>query len=135
MTGGAWLEALHFLRPQWLWGLLALPLLGWAWRRRHAARNPWRGVIDPHLLPHLLEDAPHARARSLLPLLGALLAAALALLALAGPSWQRSEQPLWQVRTPLMIALDLSGSMLASDLPPSRLAQPSGWASHPRRAP
>ena len=78
MTGGAWLEALHFLRPQWLWGLLALPLLAWAWQRRHAARNPWRGTIDAHLLPHLLEDAPRATT-VLVPLSGGGLLAGVAL--------------------------------------------------------
>src|SRR5690606_41847832 len=30
-------EALHFLRTQWHWALIALPLLTWA-RRRHLAR-------------------------------------------------------------------------------------------------
>jgi Ca-activated chloride channel family protein len=52
-----------------------------------------------------------------------LLGAAIAVCALAGPSWQRSAQPLWQSRTPLVIALDLSSATLANDLPPSRLLQ------------
>jgi Ca-activated chloride channel family protein len=47
----------------------------------------------------------------------------LAIIALAGPSWRQAQQPLWQTQTPLVIALDLSGAALASDLPPSRLAQ------------
>ena len=47
----------------------------------------------------------------------------IAVLALAGPSWRQSAQPLWQSRTPLVIALDLSTASLAADLPPSRLAQ------------
>jgi Ca-activated chloride channel family protein len=116
------LAQLHFLRPQWLWALFAVPPLAWAWRWRHALRNPWRGVVDAHLLARLLEAESGSRLRLLAPLLGAL-ALAVALLALAGPSWQRGEQPLWQARTPLVIALDLSGAMQASDLPPSRLAQ------------
>ncbi|MCP2899145.1 VWA domain-containing protein, partial [Salmonella enterica subsp. enterica serovar Typhimurium] len=33
------------------------------------------------------------------------------------------EQPVWQRRAPLVVALDLSGAILATDLPPSRLAQ------------
>src|SRR5690606_5261382 len=48
---------------------------------------------------------------------------ALAVVALAGPSWQREPQPLWQARAPLVLALDLSGSIQVADLPPSRLAQ------------
>jgi Ca-activated chloride channel family protein len=115
------LASLHWLRPQWLWLLLALPLLGWWWRARDRQRSVWRDVVDPHLLPHLLEGHPGGRARGGLWL--GLLGLALAICALAGPSWQRVEQPLWQNRAPLVIALDLSSATLANDLPPSRLLQ------------
>lgn len=117
------LDALHFLRPQWLWALLALPLLAWWWRTRRRRRSVWRDAVDPHLLPHLLEGSASASARVRGALWLGLIGVALAILALAGPSWQRSEQPLWQSRTPLVIALDLSSATLASDLPPSRLLQ------------
>lgn len=117
----AGLSALHFLRPQWLPALLALPLLAWWWRRRRMQQSAWRDAVDPHLLPHLLEGAAGGRANGALWL--GLLGMALAVCALAGPSWQRVEQPLWQSRAPLAVALDLSGATLASDLPPSRLAQ------------
>ena len=115
------LQDLHFLRPQWLWALLGLPLLAWWWRRRRRQRSIWREVVDPHLLPHLLEGDAGFRGRGTLWL--GLLGAAIAVCALAGPSWQRSAQPLWQSRTPLVIALDLSSATLANDLPPSRLLQ------------
>lgn len=111
----------HWLRPAWLFALLALPVLAWMWRRLRARRNAWQGLVDPHLLPHLLEARPTARARGGLWL--GLLAYALAVCALAGPSWQRGAQPLWRTRAPLIIALDLSSATLADDLPPSRLAQ------------
>src|SRR5690606_15571528 len=47
----------------------------------------------------------------------------IAVLALAGPSWRQGEQPLLQGEAPLVVALDLSSAILASDLPPSRLLQ------------
>lgn len=112
---------LHFLRPGWLYALLLLPLLVWWWRARQREHNAWRGLVDPHLLPHLLETSGGRRGQSGLWL--AMLASGLAILALAGPSWRQSPQPLWQNRTPLVIALDLSSASLAADLPPSRLAQ------------
>jgi Ca-activated chloride channel family protein len=120
-ASAAGLSALHFLRPQWLLALLALPLLAWWLRRRRLRQSAWRDAVDPHLLPHLLEGGPGARANGALWL--GLLGAALAICALAGPSWQRAEQPLWQSRAPLVVALDLSSATLAADLPPSRLAQ------------
>lgn len=113
--------ALHWLRAPWLWALLALPLLAWWWRVRHRQRSVWGEAVDAHLLPHLLDDHADSRWRGALIL--ALLAAALAICALAGPSWQREMQPLWQTHAPLVIALDLSSASLAGDLPPSRLLQ------------
>lgn len=47
-------------------------------------------------------------------------------LALAGPSWRKQPQPLWQDRSPLVIALDLSERILATGLPPSRLQRARG---------
>lgn len=115
------LAALHFLRPHWLWALLALPLLAWAWQARRQRQNAWRASVDAHLLPHLLERGGGARGQAALWL--ALLAFALAVLALAGPSWRKGEQPLLQAQAPLVVALDLSSAALAGDLPPSRLLQ------------
>ena len=116
------LSAVHFLRPWWLLALLVLPLLAWWWRSQAQRRNPWREVVDAHLLPHLLEGEAADRMRAWLRWL-ALGAAALAIIALAGPGIGKDEQPLWQAQEPLVIALDLSSATLARDLPPSRLAQ------------
>ena len=116
----SWLHTLHFLRPHWLWALLALPVLWGLWRMRQRRSNVWRGVVDAHLLPHLLEaGGKAARGAAWLGAIGY----AIAVLALAGPSWRQTEQPLWQAQTPLVIALDLSSRSAASDLPPSRLLQ------------
>ena len=117
----AWLDALHFLRPHWLWALLALPLLAWLWQARRRQRSVWRGVVDAHLLPHLMVRGTGIASRT--PLFVACLAWILAVLALAGPSWRLGEQPLWQSKTPLVIVLDLSSRITATDLPPSRLLQ------------
>lgn len=115
------LHALHLLRPQWLWLLLALPVLPWIALRRRARDSAWRSAVDAHLLPRLLLPRPERGTR--LAWLAGLMAAALAILALAGPSWRQDAQPLWQSRAPLVVALDLSPSVSAADLPPSRLAQ------------
>lgn len=115
------LAALHFLRPWWLCALALLPLLAWWWRRRQREGSAWHAFVDPHLLPQLLESRGDRRSR-IAPWMAAL-GYVLAVLALAGPSWRRSEQPLWQSQRPLVVALDLSSASLAADLPPSRVAQ------------
>ncbi|MDI1251758.1 VWA domain-containing protein [Thermomonas sp.] len=113
---------LHFLRPWWLLGLLLLPAIAWWWRVDAMRANPWQSNVDAHLLPHLLVGDVATSSRAWTRWLG-LLAAVIAVLAMAGPAWQKDEQPLWQSKAPLVVALDLSSSILASDLPPSRLPQ------------
>ncbi|WP_342316055.1 VWA domain-containing protein [Lysobacter sp. FW306-1B-D06B] len=115
------LASLHLLRPQWLWALLALPVLVGLWRVRRRRSSVWRENVDAHLLPHLLVERGNARVRWGVSI--AMVAYVLAVLALAGPSWRQTPQPLWQSRTPLVVAVDLSSAALAADLPPSRLAQ------------
>lgn len=113
--------ALQWLRPHWLWALLALPLLLAWWRARERRGDGWRAVVDAHLLPHLL--APATGRRAVAGAVVASLAYVLAVLALAGPSWRDVERPAWQAQRPLVVAIDLSSAMLARDLPPSRIAQ------------
>lgn len=112
--------ALHFLRPHWLWALAALPVLAWLWRIQRQRRSAWQGHVDAHLLPHLLVRGG-ARART--GMIAAVVAYTFAVLALAGPSWRQAEQPLWQVKRPLVVVLDLSSRITTGDLPPSRLLQ------------
>ncbi|WP_116364378.1 VWA domain-containing protein [Parahaliea mediterranea] len=112
-------EGLHFLRPEWLWALLPAALLGlglFAARRRSGS---WSAVIDPELLRHLVAESNAAKKRNALPWL--LLAWALACVALAGPSLHKIPQPVAQREDALVVILDLSYSMKAADLAPSRL--------------
>ena len=117
------LAQLHFLRPWWLVALLVLPL---AWRALHAVggdTNAWRGAVDAHLLAHLIEPGDGAAAPVRTPRWLALAAWTLATLALAGPAWERLPQPLYQNKAARVIALELSQTMLAQDVKPSRFAR------------
>ena len=111
----------HFLRPLWLWALLPLGLLLWRLWRVDTDRDAWRDVIDRHLLPHLLVAGDGGAGHRPLVLLG--LGWLLAVVALAGPTWERLSQPLYEARQFRVIVLDLSPSMNATDLAPSRLAR------------
>lgn len=115
------LEAFHFLRPLWL---LALPpaLALWLLLGREAdARRPWRGIVAPHLLPHLLVGGGEAnRVRPHHVLLAAWIVATLAL---AGPTWRREPAPFAEDRAALVVVLAVRPSMLERDVQPSRLAR------------
>ena len=112
----------HFLRPFWLLAILPLALLLLIlWRQRQAGASIWRGLVDPHLLPHLLVGEEGQSRRWPLVLLG--LGWSLAVLALAGPVWERLPQPVFSTASQRVILLDLSPSMNAADVPPSRLAR------------
>ncbi len=111
----------HFLRPWWFAALPVLLVLLWVlWRRRLHSRS-WREICDPELLPHLLIG--HSTRRANWPLLMLLAGFLLTVTALAGPTWQKQPQPVLRQQSALIIALDLSRSMLAADLKPNRLVR------------
>lgn len=112
------LHQFHFLRPAWLFALLALPLLlAWA-MRRGATHEALSRIVDASLLPHLVQGvATRRQAPAWLFAIGWLLAT----LAMAGPTWSRVEQPLYARRAAQVVALSLSQRMLVRDVAPSRL--------------
>lgn len=113
------LHDFHFLRPAWLLLLLALPLLWRALRSAGGDAQAWRGAVDAHLLEHLIvRNANAAPVRS--PAWLAVAALVLAGIALAGPAWERLPQPLYKNQAARIIALELSSTMLAQDVKPSR---------------
>lgn len=109
----------HFLEPAWLLALLPLALLLWFAARRQAGDTAWRRIIDARLQPLLMNGGNADRSRLPLWLLGA--GWLIAVLALANPVWERQPQPLMQTNAARVIVLDLSRSMLAQDLKPTRI--------------
>jgi len=115
------LTAFHWLRPLWLVAIAPALLLCWLlWRYQHKARQ-WSHLISPQLLEHLLDPQTAGRRRNYL--WGLMAAWVLACLALAGPSWEKRPLPVHKNEEALVLALDLSPSMLAEDLKPSRLVR------------
>ena len=113
------LELFHFLRPQWFIALLPLALLTWFMFFRKGAQSNWEAVVDKRLLPYILvRGAVRARrAAIILTVTGGLLG----IIALAGPAWNKLPQPVFTPQDALVIALDLTLSMDANDVSPSRL--------------
>ncbi|PIE69811.1 MAG: hypothetical protein CSA21_00385 [Deltaproteobacteria bacterium] len=111
----------HFLRPWWFAALVPLLALLWLlWRRRLRSLS-WAEVCDAALLPHLLMN--RSSRRPSWPIWLLLTGLGLAVIALAGPTWKQRPQPLFQQQTALVLCMDLSRSMLAADLKPSRLVR------------
>ena len=111
----------HFLRPEWLWALPVVVLLTFVLARRQLAPGSWQRIVDPALAPFVLSrrQMKGASRRWWLVALGGLLAT----FAMAGPSWTRVEQPVFRSEQAIVVALDLSRSMDAQDVSPSRLAR------------
>ena len=109
---------LHLLRPLALLGLIpALIAVALAqWRKRSAGN--WEKIINPALLPYLMQGETNKKQRGML---WVLLAWIITCLALAGPSWQQLPQPVHKKDAALILIMDLSPSMLAEDVKPSRL--------------
>ena len=109
----------HFLRPLWLLALPVLLLLIGMLARAVRQGGDWRQYCDADLLPHILVGK--ASRQSSRPLWLAGLIGALAILALAGPAWQRLPAPVFRNLSALVILMDLSWAMEATDVKPNRL--------------
>jgi len=113
------LSEFHFLRPLWL---LTIPLVWWLVFRllgKWWSTANWERIVEPHLL-QFLAITPAKQKASLLPWIMCF-AGTLLLLALAGPVWEKVPQPLLQKSQARVLVLDLSFSMLATDIKPTRL--------------
>ena len=111
----------HLLRPEWLLAIPVVVLVAVLLARGKLGAGNWRAVIDPALMPYVLSRDPGRGVDHRWWLLG--LGGLVAIVALAGPAWERIEQPVYRAQQALVIALDLSRSMDAEDIAPSRLAR------------
>ena len=110
----------HFIRPYWLMAFIPLILILFLLRQADRRTNAWEEVIDPSLLPYLLQKTDLEKANFLTWLF---FFWALIVVALAGPAWQKIPQPVQEKDDALIIVLDLTKSMLAEDVKPNRLTR------------
>jgi Ca-activated chloride channel family protein len=110
------LRSFHFLHPAWLallpllWGFAAWQLL------RSRREGGWSKVMDPDLLSML--RLPRIVGRSPWWALGA--AWTLAVVALAGMTWERDQSVGYRAPVDWILVMDLSPSMAAADVSPDR---------------
>ncbi|MGZ8192384.1 MAG: VWA domain-containing protein [Methylobacter sp.] len=109
----------HFIRPYWLLAVIPyIVILALIFRHKLNHGN-WAAVCDAALLPFILQEKPVRQSRW--QLTAGALGALLVIIALAGPTWERLPLPVFRNDSALVIALDLSRSMDAEDIKPSRL--------------
>ena len=115
----------HFQQPLWFLGLLALaPVAWWLWRSAaRAAKGPIHRYADAHLLPHLSGTRELKTSERWGRFMGWSLLWLLLLTAMAGPRWDYEDVRLFHPGDNLLILLDISRSMNADDVRPSRLGR------------
>ena len=114
-----WLQTFHFLRPWWFLALIPLVLVGILLLFRRAKHALWEEHCDAELLPFLISTGSGGRAfkwSSLFLLFGWIIATII----LAGPVWKKIDVPVYNNPLARVIVLDMSPSMLNSDLKPTR---------------
>ncbi len=119
---------MSFAWPQLLWLLLApAALLVWEFTRRHrtsSASHPkiLRAEAGARSLELAALSAQPSDRRSR-PRVWLCLGLALVIAAVARPQWGRLEEPVFDQSREILLAMDLSRSMLTPDVAPSRLAR------------
>lgn len=114
------IQNFHFIRPMWFIALIPLFFALWKIKKLQVSQSGWHKFIPAHLSKvlvtgHSVEQKQHRFVHYLLTLL--------AITALAGPSWQKLPQPVFDVKQGSIIVMDMSYSMYSTDLPPNRLTR------------
>ena len=115
------LSEFHFLRVEWLWLLPLWGLVLWFLPKIQSSLIDWAQWIAPPLQRLFIVSSQISQYRKKQLQVGFALIWILGTLALAGPAWERLPQPLLVRDQARVILLDLSYSMLATDLQPNRL--------------
>lgn len=109
----------HFIRPWWLLMVPLAIVIQLLWQRHANPLAQWSKLIAPHLLRALLVG--NTAGIRLKPMHLVSLSLICAGIAIAGPSWEKEQPPFSQDKAPLVVAVDLSRSMDATDIAPTRL--------------
>jgi len=111
----------HWFRPWWWLIVPLLVLLIWQLWHRQKRAGRWQILLPAAFHSVLLNGGRGGNSK--LPWIVLSLAWLLTLLALLGPSWQRVEQISQKPVDPLVVLLELTPQMLATDVSPTRLEQ------------
>ena len=119
----------HFVRPFWLLAIIVLFLVLWLLKKHRFHQSPWQKLLPPHLSGILVEGATNSSAPSKqalhdrLFLIRPFFIGLLSIIALAGPTWKKLPQPVYQTERGSVLIMDMSYSMYATDIKPNRLTR------------
>lgn len=113
------ISQMHFLRPAWLLLIPICATLLWLFWRRFSLSTQWEGQCDPALLRALLVGT--GAGKQWIPLAGLCSLWLIAVVALAGPTWEQQPRPVFSKLQSRILIFDLSQSMDSKDVAPSRL--------------
>jgi len=111
----------HLVRPYWLLAIIPAIVIIILLLKNKLNQGNWSKVCDAELLPFILQQKATHRNRWTLP--ATAFSSVLVIFSLAGPTWERLPSPVFRNDAALVIALDLSRSMDATDIKPSRLSR------------
>jgi len=110
----------HFLRPWWLLAILALIFSLHLLKKYRLSQSGWQQLLPKHLANVLVDGQQQQKSLSLsLPFIIGLLA----ITALAGPTWKKLPQPVYQIARGSVLIMDMSYSMYSTDISPNRLTR------------
>jgi len=113
------MDTFHFIRPLWLLALIPFLALLIILLKKQFNHGHWSRVCDAELLPFILQK--NSQQRSRLPVMLTAIGCLVAILSIAGPTWEKLPAPVFRNISALVIVLDLSQSMNSQDIKPSRL--------------
>lgn len=115
------LQQIHFLRTDWFFAFIPLFIYTFLYFTKTSDSKNWQSIVDPQLQNFVLEKT--GGKRRVYPIFLIFIATSLCITALAGPVYKKLPQPVYQEQSALVVLLDLSQSMNATDVKPTRLAR------------
>ena len=110
----------HFIRPLWLLAIIALIFSLYLLKKYRVKQSGWHQLLPAHLTKVLIDGSTKAQSLSLTtPFIIGLLA----IVALAGPTWKKLPQPVYQLARGSVLIMDMSYSMYSTDISPNRLTR------------
>ena len=110
----------HFIRPWWLLAIIALVFALNLLKKYRLSQSGWQQLLPEHLANVLVDKQQNQKELSLfVPFIIGLLT----IVAIAGPTWKKLPQPVYQTARGSVLIMDMSYSMYATDISPNRLTR------------